>query len=40
MDCLVDAGLIVDDNWFFIRKLTLEFGGYDKDNPRAEISYE
>lgn len=40
MDLLVDAGLIEDDNWEIIRKLTLEFGGYDKNNPRVEISYE
>lgn len=40
MDTLVDAGLLVDDNWFIISRLTLEFGGVDKANPRAEIFYE
>lgn len=37
MDFLVDNGLLVDDNWFEVEKLFLEFGGIDRDNPRAEI---
>lgn len=39
MDTLVDAGLLVDDNWFEINELTLRFGGIDKNNPRTEIEY-
>lgn len=35
MDLLVDAGFLEDDNYFVVPKLTLQFGGIDKTNPRA-----
>lgn len=38
-DLLVDLGLIEDDNWFVLPKVTMVFGGVDKDNPRAEIEF-
>lgn len=37
MDLLVDNHFIVDDNWFEVNKLLLEFGGVDRENPRVEI---
>lgn len=37
MDCLVDNGLLEDDNWFVVPKILLNFGGVDKQNPRVEI---
>lgn len=37
LDLLVDNGIIQDDNWFEIPKLTLIFGGIDVKTPRAEI---
>lgn len=37
MDTLVDCGFLEDDNWYVVSKLTLEFGGVDKENPRAEV---
>lgn len=37
MDCLVDNGFLEDDNYEFVSRLVLEFGGIDRDNPRAEI---
>lgn len=37
MDVLVDAKFIEDDNFNFVPKLLLEFGGIDRENPRAEI---
>lgn len=36
MDLLVDNGVITDDNWWVVKKITLEFMLKDKD-PRAEI---
>lgn len=39
MDLLVDAKLILDDNWFVVSSLTLIFGGVDKENPRCIISF-
>ena len=39
MDTLVDAGLLEDDNYSVIGKLTLVFGGVDKKNCRCEIDY-
>jgi hypothetical protein len=38
MDLLVDNGILKDDSWFIVPKLTLIFGGVDKNNPRAEIT--
>lgn len=37
MDMLVDQKIIADDNWFVVPKLTLEFKGIDRENPRAEV---
>jgi Holliday junction resolvase RusA-like endonuclease len=37
MDCLVDNGILEDDNWFVCGSLWLQFGGVDKENPRVEI---
>ena len=37
MDLLVDAGILEDDNWFVVPRLSLEFGGVDKENPRVVI---
>lgn len=40
MDGLVRAGLFTDDNCHVICPLILDFGGYDKDNPRFELKIE
>jgi len=40
MDLLVDARLILDDNWTVIPRLILESNGVDKENPRVEISFD
>lgn len=37
MDLLTDNGFIQDDNYIYVPKLTLVYGGYDKENPRVEI---
>lgn len=37
-DLLVDAGIIEDDNWYVVPKVTMLFGGVDKLSPRAEIT--
>ena len=37
MDLLVDAHVIEDDNYEIVPRLILEFGGIDRENPRAEI---
>lgn len=37
MDALVGAEYIEDDNFNVVPKLLLEFGGIDRENPRAEI---
>lgn len=36
-DVLVKAGIIEDDSWQFVRPITIDCAGIDKDNPRAEI---
>ena len=36
-DVLVDRGLIDDDNYKILPKVTLIYGGFDKKNPRVEI---
>lgn len=36
-DTLVDAGILVDDNWKYISELHLKFGGISKTNARVEI---
>jgi hypothetical protein len=37
LDLLVDRGVIRDDNWFAVPRVTLNFGGVDRINPRAEV---
>jgi Holliday junction resolvase RusA-like endonuclease len=37
MDVLVDAQVIVDDDVEHISQITIQHGGLDKENPRAEI---
>jgi len=37
MDFLVDAGVLKDDNHIIVPNLNISFGGYDKENPRAEV---
>jgi Holliday junction resolvase RusA-like endonuclease len=39
MDTLVDGGLLEDDNYSVVSKLTLVFGGVEKDQARCEIDY-
>ena len=40
MDLLVDKGILEDDNWFIVPKLTIEMKGIDRTNPRCEIWIE
>lgn len=37
MDALVKAGVLTDDNVNYVECITLQYGGIDKINPRAEI---
>lgn len=37
MDLLVDARVLLDDNMFNVPHLTMDFGGVDPKDPRAEI---
>lgn len=37
LDLLKNNGVIEDDNCFIVRKVSGEFAGVDKANPRAEI---
>lgn len=37
MDLLVDNKILLDDNWFVVKFLSLYFMGVDKENPRAII---
>lgn len=39
MDLLVDCGVLEDDNYFAVPKVTLIFGGVDSQNPRVEIAF-
>jgi Holliday junction resolvase RusA-like endonuclease len=39
-DALVAAGVIADDDYTIVRKVTGEYGGYDKNNPRCEVIIE
>lgn len=39
LDGLVEANVIIDDNYSVITEFTTK-GGYDKDNPRTEIIIE
>lgn len=36
-DLLVDCGVLADDNTDILPKILLQFGGVDKENPRAEV---
>lgn len=40
MDLLVDAGYLVDDNWFALAHVCLTFGAVDPKNPRAEVQLQ
>lgn len=37
MDALVKAGVILDDDINHVCKISIAYGGLDKDHPRAEI---
>jgi Holliday junction resolvase RusA-like endonuclease len=37
MDALVDAEVIADDDVTHISQITIQHGGLDRDNPRAEV---
>lgn len=39
MDLLVDCGVLEDDNYFAVPKVTLVFAGVDKEQPRVEIDF-
>lgn len=36
-DCMVEAGVIEDDDVAHVNEWNIKFGGYDKENPRVEI---
>jgi len=36
-DALVEAKVILDDDYTVVRSITGEYGGHDKHNPRCEI---
>lgn len=36
-DALVQAGVIEDDDWKHVECYVVQFGGLDKNNPRAEV---
>mgnify|MGYP004881571867 FL=1 len=38
MDLLVDAGILLDDNYEVVPELCLTYGGIDKDNPRCDVT--
>lgn len=40
LDALTKAGAIVDDCSKYVRAIYIEYGGIDKDDPRAEIIIE
>lgn len=40
LDLLKNNDIIEDDNCFILQKITVEFAGIDKENPRAEINIE
>lgn len=40
MDLLVDAGIILDDNWFIVPKLLIKFVKVDRKNPSTIIKIQ
>lgn len=40
MDALVQAKVLVDDDWKHVSHITAQYGGLDKDNPRCEVEIE
>lgn len=36
-DCLVDCGIIEDDNYTIVKAVEYIWGGVDKDNPRCDV---
>lgn len=40
MDALVKAEILTDDNVNYVECITLQYGGIDKINPRAEIYFD
>lgn len=38
MDLLVDAGILLDDNYTVVPELTITYGGLCRENPRCEIT--
>ena len=40
LDCMKEAGVILDDDVLHVNELYSFFGGYDKENPRVEIMLE
>jgi Holliday junction resolvase RusA-like endonuclease len=40
MDALTAAKIIEDDSTAYVECVTIQFGGYDKTNPRAEIYFD
>jgi Holliday junction resolvase RusA-like endonuclease len=39
-DALVELGVLIDDNYNFVKKVTYVFGGVDKLNPRVDVKIE
>lgn len=39
MDVMTKAGILEDDSTKFVNRLTLEYGGVDKEDPRVEIEF-
>lgn len=37
LDILVKTEILEDDNTNYVEELILQFGGYDKENPRVEV---
>ena len=37
-DVLTEAGIIIDDNIFYISEINASLGGIDNENPRAEVA--
>jgi Holliday junction resolvase RusA-like endonuclease len=40
LDALVEGGIIQDDNYTIVKKVSGEYGGLDKENPRCEVKIE